>query len=58
MSDEDVRIDFDTIKEVGDAYHITIDGKGCFVPQSLCRPYFKKKRIYMPEWIAEKKGLI
>lgn len=58
MSDEDIAIDFDEIDEVGEAYLVTIDDEEHFLPQSLCRVYYKTKKIYVPEWLLIKKGLV
>lgn len=61
MSDEDIAIDFDEIDEGTEedkAYLVTIDDEEYFFPKSLCRVYHKSKKIYAPEWICIKQGLV
>lgn len=55
---EDVSIVFDEIEERGEAYLVTIDGKEYYLPQSQCRVYPKRNKLYAPEWLLNKEGLI
>lgn len=55
---EDVSIKFDEIEERGDAYLVTIAGEEYFLPQSQCRVYEKNGKLYAPEWLLNKEGLI
>ena len=59
---EFVAIDFDEIKEDREtekAHLIVIDGVEHWIPKSQTdRVYYKTKKIYISEWIAEQKGFI
>lgn len=58
MSD-DIQIEFDEVgAETEAAVQIRIDGEDFWLPKSQCRIYEKSKKAYMPEWLAEDKGLI
>lgn len=59
--DEDIPIKYDKRMFTGDtdqALCVEIDGETHWFPRSCCRIYEKPKKIYVPEWIAMKKGLI
>lgn len=57
--DEDVSVKFDRIKtETTNAFLIIIDNKSVWLPKSQIRMYRKKKKVYMPEWLAHDKELI
>ena len=58
MSD-DVGIEYDELeKETESAFLITIDSEKIWIPKSQARHYDANKKIYIPEWLANKKGLI
>ena len=58
MSD-DVGIEFDDIeKETDAALMIVIGDEKIWLPKSQVRLYEKKKKVYLPEWLAQSKGLI
>lgn len=57
--ESDVRIDFDEIlEETEAAFKIVIDSEKIWLPKSQIKIYEKGKKIYLPEWLALKKGLI
>lgn len=56
---DDVGIDFDEIlRETEAAFEIAIDGEKYWLPKSQVRMYEKTKKVFVPEWLANKKGLI
>lgn len=56
---EDISIQYDELlKETEMAIQILIDGEKYWLPVSQIRHYEKNKKIYLPEWLAQKKGLI
>ena len=55
----DITIDFDELeKETGAAFLIVINDEKIWLPKSQVRIYEKKKKIYLPEWLAQEKDLI
>lgn len=56
---EDVSVNFDKLeKDTESAFLITIDGEQIWIPKSQARMYDKVNKVYIPEWLALKKGLI
>lgn len=56
-----IAIDFDEIEEHEDkqATWFKIDGKTHWIPDSqIDRIYYKTKKVYVTEWIAEQKGFV
>lgn len=59
MKMSDVGVKYDELeKETESAFLITIDGENIWIPKSQSRLYDVNKKIYIPEWLAFKKGLI
>ena len=56
--DEDVEIDYDEIKTVGESYFVIIAGGKHYLPISQCTVKCKRKKLYAPEWLLLKEGLI
>ena len=55
----DTRIEFDKLeKETDDAYLIVIDDEQIWLPKSQVRMYPNTEKVYVPDWLALKKGLI
>lgn len=59
-SDDGVWVDFDDIsRETEAALEIAIDGKRHWLPKSQVLMLFEKtKKVKIPEWLANKRGLI
>ncbi len=58
MMEDDIRIEFDRIeKETVLAFLFIIDGDKVWLPKSEVRIYYNTKVMYIPEWLAEDKGL-
>lgn len=56
---DDVDLVFDEIvKETELAIKFKFDKKEVWLPKSEIRVYPKTKKIYLPEWLANKNGLI
>ena len=52
-------INFDEfLTETTDAFAVRIDDESIWFPKSICRIYYKNKKVYAPTWILENKGLI
>jgi len=57
--DDYIRVEFDELeKETESAFLIAIDSEQIWIPKSQSRIYYKKKCVYIPEWLALEKGLI
>ena len=58
MSD-DIAIDFDELEqETEAAFLVVIDDEKIWLPKSQVRMYPKGKKVFVPEWLAQSKGLI
>ena len=56
---EDISVEFDELRsETENAFCIVIDKVVHWMPKSICRIYEKNNKIYAPEWLLNKKGLI
>ncbi len=59
MANDPTPIEFDELeKETDEAYCVVIDGESHWFPKSQVTIYERNKKIYAPEWLALKKGLI
>jgi len=55
----EISIKFDSLgKPTEKAFLIIIDGREIWLPKSETRMYEKNKKVYIPDWIALKNGLI
>lgn len=59
MADNEVSLVFDQVdKETEAAYCLVFDTDKVWLPKSQVRIYEKNKKVFLPEWLAEKKGFI
>ena len=59
MAHNDIRVKFDKLeKETDEAYLIIICDEKIWLPKSEVRMYPKGRKVYVPQWLALKKGLI
>lgn len=58
-NDDDIGIDYDMLMDDTDkAWKIRIDDKIHWFPKDHARLYFKKKKIFVPLWLARRKNLV
>jgi len=59
MRNDETSLVFDEIeKETDAAYYFVFEDEKVWLPKSQVRVYEKNKKVFLPEWLAEKEGLV